>query len=215
MSQGYLYLIGGGEIAKGETITIDDDIKKNLKKGSPLVFFGTAAGDSDGYAQTIQSVFGDTVTVVAATEEKGRAFAVDAINSASGVYLGGGNTDLLLNLFERWELVDVLREAYQNGLLIAGMSAGAQALSAWYVDEDHGQVELRRGWGLVPACVLVHAKLETAEQVKMLWENDADARKYDFIVIGERSAWRIGTDQGQKIGSGELWQYKGAGSDSF
>ena len=201
--RGYIYLIGGGEIACGETKEIDDIIKQDVIEKSPFVFFGTAAGDSTGYIEMIQSVFGNKFDIVAATEEKGRRFAIDAIHHASIIYLGGGTTKLLLDLFERWELVDVLRQALERGTNIVGMSAGAQVLSTWYIHEDNDPMELRQGWGFVPVCLLVHAKEETIEKAKVLWKQDNSAKQYDFLAIGGRAAWRIDASGKSKIGPGD------------
>lgn len=203
--QGYIYLIGGGEIARGETKEIDDIIKGETKEKSLFVFFGVAAGDSAGYIGTIQSVFGSKFEVVAATEEKGREFARGAINNASVVYLGGGTTKSLIDLFEKWELVTNLREVLKRGTNIVGMSAGAQALSNWYIHEDNDSMELRQGWGFVPVCLLVHAKEETVEKARALWQRDGRAKYYDFLAIGEQAAWRIGVSGKSKIGPGKVW----------
>lgn len=204
--QGYIYLIGGGEIANGETKEIDDVIKQDATEKSSFVFLGTAAHDSAGYIDTIRSVFEDRFNIVAATEEKGREFAVDAINNATVIYLGGGTTELLINLFRKWEIVDLLRQALKRGTNIAGMSAGAQALSTWYIHEDNDSLGLRRGWGLAHVCLLVHANKKSVEQVKTLWQKNDNAKLYNFLAIGERAAWRIGITGESKVGSGEVWE---------
>ena len=108
---GTIYLLGGGEIKNGDTQLIDQDILSLAPKGSNFVFFGSAAQDSTAYADTIRSVYGDKYNVVVPTKAKGKDFAVDAIRSAAVIYLGGGNTELLLRLFDRWSLVDHLRAA--------------------------------------------------------------------------------------------------------
>lgn len=206
--QGYIYLIGGGEIANGETKEIDNVIKQDATEKSSFVFFGTAAGDNAGYATAIQSVFGDRFNIVVATEEKGRKFAIDAINNSSVIYIGGGTTELLINLFEKWKLVDVLRQALKQGASIVGMSAGAQALSRWYIHEADSSMELRRGWGFVPVCLLVHANKESAKRAIAFWQRDENAKCYNFLAIGECSAWRISSLGEKKIGHGEIWREK-------
>lgn len=205
--QGYIYLIGGGRVTHNETKEIDDFIKQDSTKKSPFVFFGSAANDSVEYANIMQSIFGSKFNVVIVTKKKGRKFAIDAINNASVIYLGGGKTELLIDLFEEWELVTVLDRAWKRGVNIAGMSAGAQALSAWYIDEDNNPMELRQGWGFVPACLLVHAKKENIEKARTLWQKHNNAKDYKFLAIGDRAAWRIGPTSEDEIGPGECREY--------
>src|SRR3989339_658435 len=114
-----IFIIGGGEIAKGETQEIDESIMKSAIKGSSFVFFGTAAGDAEGYGEIINKVFGDYFNVTVATEAKGQEFSENAIKNASVIYLGGGTTKFLIDHFEKWNLVPLLREAIERGVIVA------------------------------------------------------------------------------------------------
>lgn len=203
---GVIYLIGGGELRDAETHEIDEDLKSLAPAGSTFVFIGFAAQDSSGYADTIESVFGDKFKVLVPTEKKGRNYAIDALEAASIVYLGGGDTDLLMQLFAKWDLLGHLTTALGRGVHIAGMSAGAQALSSWYVHEDNGTFEIRKGWGVVSVGVQVHAYQNTFDKTESLWAASSDAHTYPLIAIGERAAWRIDSLQEQRqIGPGTIW----------
>jgi peptidase E len=203
---GTIYLIGGGEVRNAETLEIDEDLKSLAPAGSTFVFLGFAAQDSSGYSDTIESVFGDKFEVLVPTEKKGRNYAIDALKVASIVYIGGGDTDLLMQLFTKWNLLEHLTAAHQRGVHIAGMSAGAQALSSWYVHEDNDIFEIRKGWGIVPVGVQVHTNQNSFSKTESLWATSTDARTYPFIAIGERAAWRIDSLQEQRqIGPGTIW----------
>lgn len=204
--KGSIYLIGGGEIRKGETTEIDNELKEIAPANGTLAFFGTAAGDSPEYTKAIESVFKSNFNIIAPTEKNGPELALSAIRAASIIYLGGGKTELLLNLFEKWKLVQPLRDALDSGVHLVGMSAGALAASAWYFHEDVGSMELRRGWNLVPACVLVHAREHSVARAKILWGDSQDASTLPFIAIGEGAAWCVNPSSAQKIGNGEIWQ---------
>jgi peptidase E len=202
---GTIYLIGGGEIRDGDTQPIDEDILSLAPKGSTFVFFGFAAQDSTDYADTIISVYGDRYTVVVPTVAKGREFAIDAIKSAAVIYLGGGSTEQLLRVFDEWGLVGHLHAAIDRGTHVAGMSAGAQALSTWYVHEANDIFELRKGWGFVPYGVLVHANPASFDKAKLLWSDQGMPDTYPFIAIGEGAAWRVSGLEATKVGSGNIW----------
>jgi dipeptidase E len=202
---GTIYLMGGGELRDGDTRLIDEDIMSQAPKGSTFVFFGFAAQDSTDYSDTVRSVYGNKYTVVVPTEAKGKDFAVDAINSAAIIYLGGGNTERLLRVFAQWGLVKHLNTALDRGVHVAGMSAGAQALSTWYIHEDDDIFELRKGWGVVPVGVLVHADPASFGKAKLLWSEHGMTGKCPFIAIGESAAWHVGNQKAQKVGLGDIW----------
>jgi len=203
---GSIYLIGGGELRKGETQQIDEHLKSLAPQGSTFVFFGTAAQDSSEYAATIESAFGDTFEVVVPTVRKGREYAINAIRTASVIYLGGGDTDLLMRLFSEWNLVEHLITALKRGAHIAGMSAGAQALSTWYIHDDDDVVEVRKGWGIVPIAVQVHANQNSFAKAKVVWANFHEADKYSFVAIGECAAWCVDSSGEHNVGHGAIWK---------
>jgi len=202
---GTIYLIGGGEVRDAETHEIDEDLKSLAPAGSTFVFLGFAAQDSSEYADTITSVFGDTFKVLVPTEKKGRDYAIDALESASIIYLGGGDADLLMQLVAKWDLLKHLTAALERCVHIAGMSAGAQALSSWYIREDNGKFEARKGWGIVSVCVQVHANQDSFDKAKTSWSALSDASADAFIAIGERAAWRVDSRNEQQVGSGAVW----------
>ena len=202
---GSIYLIGGGEIRDGETHQIDEDLKSLASKGSTFAFFGFAAQDSVAYSDAITSVFGDKFKVLVPTEKKGREYAINAIKSSSVIYLGGGDTDQLMRLFSEWDLVEHLIAAFERGVHIAGMSAGALALSSWYIHEDNDVFEMRKGWGIAAVGTLVHANQDSFGKAKSLWADLHRDNECSFVAIGESAAWRISTSGEQKIGSGDIW----------
>jgi peptidase E len=54
-----------------------------------------------------------------------RAFLLDQ----DIIYVGGGNTRSMLALWREWSLDTILREAWENGVVLAGISAGA---NCWF-----------------------------------------------------------------------------------
>jgi peptidase E len=60
------------------------------------------------------------------------------------IYVGGGNTKSALAVWREWGLDKVLREAWENGVLLAGMSAGAMC---WF---DAGLTDSFWGAGYRP-----------------------------------------------------------------
>lgn len=78
-----------------------------------------------------------------------------SLRSARLIYLLGGFTHYLGQTLSGSKAWQAALEAYQNGAVIAGSSAGAMVLCEHYYDPGRGAVE--RGLNLVPnACVLPH-----------------------------------------------------------
>lgn len=212
---GHLLLIGGGEISKGETKIIDDKLKSLVPPASKLLFFPTAAGDSEGYIQTIAQVFGDTLEVVSVTEAQGREYAVKQLQTAQAVYLGGGRTELLLDLFEKWELTTSLKELLNRGGVVAGISAGAQALSAAYTDFDAtALMQTKHGWNFSEVYCIVHAEDGQIGKAFDTYKKSGMRSEISFVGIGERAAWHIYDGGTEKIGEGAVWFAPEGGMES-
>ena len=80
---------------------------------------------------------------------------VESLRSAKLIYLLGGFTHYLGQTLKDSRAWQAALEAWRNGAVIAGSSAGAMVLCEHYYDPGRGKVE--RGLNLVPnACVLPH-----------------------------------------------------------
>ncbi|MCC7360750.1 MAG: peptidase E [Anaerolineales bacterium] len=73
------------------------------------------------------------------------------------IYVGGGNTRSLLALWREWGLDAVFREAWAAGVVLAGMSAGA---NCWFAqcttDSVPGELRVLPGLGLLPGSFTPH-----------------------------------------------------------
>lgn len=79
----------------------------------------------------------------------------ESLRNAKLIYLLGGFTHYLGQTLLGSQAWEAALEAYQNGAVIAGSSAGAMVLCEHYFDPGRGVVE--RGLNLVPnACVMPH-----------------------------------------------------------
>jgi peptidase E len=97
------------------------------RAASPRVcFIPTASGDSADYIARFNAAFErlpcqpSVCSLYALPHEDLRAF----ILAQDVLYVGGGNTRNLLALWREWGLDVMLREAWQGGAALAGLSAG-------------------------------------------------------------------------------------------
>ena len=72
------------------------------------------------------------------------------------VYVGGGSMRNLLAIWVAHGLDVVLREAWERGIVLAGLSAGAMCWFSEAITAFHGPPEPVRGLGLLPHSNCVH-----------------------------------------------------------
>ena len=130
-----LFAIGGGEIGRPgypiETTAIDKEIIKQSGKKSPrLLFIPTASKDAGGYIQTVQNYFGKKLgckvdTLLTVNEAPSLNTIKSKILKADIIYVGGGNTLFMMKQWRKLGVDRVLIEAYNKGIIMSGLSAGA------------------------------------------------------------------------------------------
>jgi len=79
--------------------------------------------------------------------------ALQALQEATGIFIGGGNTRIYRRLYATEPLRSAIRARYQQGVPVAGLSAGAILASnvAWLLPEESesGAIEIVPGLGLL------------------------------------------------------------------
>lgn len=130
---GWLALIGGGEFSFGETLEVDRAWLDKVATDAPVGFVPTASGSVD-YAQHFASYldeeFGRSLEVVPIyrARDSRRQKNLDRIGSSPAVYLGGGVTDSLLEVFAESPAAEALERRLQTGGVVVAIAAAAQAL---------------------------------------------------------------------------------------
>jgi dipeptidase E len=118
---------GGGFSMEPENLTLDRYILAQARAPEPAVaFLPTASGDSDNYVVRYYSAYlrlpcrPSHLSFFRRTPDlRSYILAQDVI------YVGGGNTKSMLAVWREWSLPEILREAWESGIVLAGISAGA------------------------------------------------------------------------------------------
>lgn len=133
-----LVLIGGGDVGRGntsyETDAIDKKVVELTNKTNPnFLFIGLASSFSDSYYDTMKKIYKDLGCTCAYLKKKNilnnRDIVEKKISDADIIYFCGGDTIKLVNDLKEYDLVSLLKKAYDNGTILVGMSAGAIMLS--------------------------------------------------------------------------------------
>lgn len=119
---------GGGFSMEPENPLLDRYILSQSKSDTPKIcFIPTASGDADNYIERFYQFFKKEdcipshLSLFRPPTQDIREFILDK----DIIYVGGGNTKNLLALWKEWELDQYLREAWENGIILAGISAGS------------------------------------------------------------------------------------------
>src|SRR5574344_1535715 len=111
-----LILVGGGEIGNNETFPLDQKVRSYSKKGNPhMLFLGTASEDPESYDEAVERVYGELGCEVRplhlAHETPSWETLQDALDWADMVYLGGGNTKLLVERLKQTGFARMMTKA--------------------------------------------------------------------------------------------------------
>ena len=128
MTNKNIIAIGGGGFGRSlGSLDIERYITSLVDKNRPKIcFIPTASGDNDIYKLNFYRAFSKLncitshIDLFSRTENlKNKIFEQDII------YVGGGNTKSMIAVWKEWNLNVLLRQAYENGIVMSGVSAGA------------------------------------------------------------------------------------------
>lgn len=123
--------IGGGEITKGETLTIDKEIISLSKKQHPKVLFiPTASSDDETYCKDFSEYYGEKLGckvsfLYLCSGNLSKKEIQQKILGTDIIYVGGGNTLKMMKLWRRLGVDKLLKKAWGDGVVLCGISAGA------------------------------------------------------------------------------------------
>jgi peptidase E len=135
---------GGGFYRDAENLALEKYVIQQTGVESPRVAFVPAAsGEADHYVSSFYSAFlklgcrPSVLTFFKRTPEL-RSFLLNQ----DVIYVGGGNTKTLLAVWRDWGVTEILREAWESGVVLTGVSAGAicwfeQGLTDSFSNELH------------------------------------------------------------------------------
>jgi dipeptidase E len=157
-----LALLGGG-FSTDEDGLLDDWVLGHARTPRPKVcFVPTASGDAPGYLEKFLAAFADRPDCERSVLHLfDRQLDDDALRTfllaQDVVYVGGGNTANLLAVWRVHGVDRLLREAYEHGTLLCGISAGANCWAEGSHTDSFGPLTfLPDGLGLLPGSVCPH-----------------------------------------------------------
>jgi dipeptidase E len=151
--------IGGGGFSSEPDNPLLDDLVLGLARGNrgrhrPRVcFIGTASGDSPVYIANFYAAFARRAEATHLSLFQRSGDPIEPILLAQDmIYVGGGNTENMLAIWRLHGVDHVLRRAWEDGIVLTGVSAGSLCWFETGTTDSYGpQLEaLSGGLGLIP-----------------------------------------------------------------
>ena len=120
--------IGGGGFGRSlGTLEIEKYIISLTSKKRPKIcFIPTASGDSSLYKLNFYRAFSKLDCITSHIDFFSRTENLEEkVLTQDIIYVGGGNTKSMLAVWKEWNLHNILQIAYENGIVMSGVSAGA------------------------------------------------------------------------------------------
>jgi dipeptidase E len=229
---------GGGFSMEPENPLLDQYVLSLARRRDPRVcFVGTASGDAEGYRLRFHRAFATLgcrptdLTLFEREVTDLRAFVLDQ----DVVYVGGGSTANLLAVWRVHGLDLVLREAWEEGVVLCGVSAGMNCWFEGSVTDSFTTsrlAALRDGLGLLQGSACPHYDGERERRPtyhRLIAEgalpagvaaDDGAALVFDGTELHEvvasrahAAAYRVGCRQGQVVEERMAARYLGEPGD--
>jgi dipeptidase E len=120
--------IGGGGFGRspGEGVIEKYILDQSDKEKPNICFIPTATGDNEAYKVNYYSTFSKlNCSPVHLDFFKRTPDLEELIKQQDIIFVGGGNTKSMLAVWKDWGLDLILKEAYERGVIMCGVSAGA------------------------------------------------------------------------------------------
>jgi peptidase E len=187
--------IGGGGFLMEDTRGLQENYLKSLcaVPHPKVLYLGTAAGDSERAQLKFYRLFTDfgcrPSTLVFFPFDMKRDYAAAALE-ADLIYVGGGNTVAMLAVWREFGLDRVLRQAYDKGTVLAGISAGANCWFDHYITDSIPGGGTRDGLGFLGGTFCPHLDSEAWRQSLLEATRGAAAGAGENVcVLYENEAW--------------------------
>jgi peptidase E len=143
-------------------------LARDRRERPRVCFLPTASGDADHYIVRFYRHFGvhcEASHVSLFRRDNGAADPLEHLRRQDLIYVGGGSVISMLGVWRAHGIDRALAEAWQRGVILAGLSAGSLCWFAEGVTAFHGEATRVEGLGLLPCSNSVHYDGEKGRDV--------------------------------------------------
>tara|TARA_Y100000590_G_scaffold317183_1_gene358743 strand:- start:97 stop:792 length:696 start_codon:yes stop_codon:yes gene_type:complete len=178
--------IGGGGFTHKTDESLDQFVLnqssiKNLKIG----FLPTASKDNqkkiDLFYKRFKNNYSELSHFNLCTKVEGFR---DWLLSKDIIYVGGGNTFYMLEIWKKNKLIEIFKEAYNKGIILSGVSAGAVCWFDWALSDSKGLgFKPLRGINLISGSCTPHSSEE--ERINQFQKDIKNSKLPEGIAIDD------------------------------
>ena len=152
--------IGGGGFGRTQDSNLIEQfiLDQTGKKKPKICFIPTATGDLDPYIVNYYSVFSKLDCDPSHISFFKRTIDLEEhILKQDAIFVGGGNTKSMLAVWKEWDLDLILKKAYEQGILMSGVSAGAICwFEAGLTDSWASELKMMECMNFIPGSCAPH-----------------------------------------------------------
>lgn len=182
--------IGGVGISPESDEKLDLYILNNSKKTKNSIgFLGTASKDDEEKINKFYKRFENTNSQLSHFNLTSNVNDFSEwLLSKDIIYVGGGNTFFMLEIWKKNDLEKIFKLAYEKGIILSGVSAGAVCWFDWILSDSMGQgFEPLKGIGLIKGACTPHS-------------SDIDRlNKFEFNIKNNKLPEGIAIDDGVAV----------------
>jgi dipeptidase E len=160
---------GGGFTADPADPALDELVLELTGRPRPRVcLLPTAGGDSEHQIRRYHEAYGDRLcepTHISLFRLGRKPVPLrEHLLAQDAIYVGGGSMVNLLAIWKAQGIDRILREAWEDGIVLAGLSAGSMCWFEWGVTTSSGHAAPAPGLGFLPGSNSVHHDSERARR---------------------------------------------------
>ena len=152
--------IGGGGFGRTQDSNLIEQfiLDQTSKKNPKICFIPTATGDLDPYVVNYYSVFSKLDCDPSHISFFTRTIDLEEhILKQDAIFVGGGNTKSMLAVWKEWGLDLILKKAYEQGIVMSGVSAGAICwFEAGLTDSWASELKMMECMNFIPGSCAPH-----------------------------------------------------------
>ncbi|WP_051348696.1 peptidase E [Peribacillus kribbensis] len=150
---------GGGFSMEPENPALDTYILNQCSKKTPKIcFVGTASGDAESYIERFYQAYNafDCIPSHLSLFKPPSGDLESYVMDKDIIFVGGGSTKNLVALWKEWGLDKILYKAWNEGIILSGISAGSICWFEEGVTDSYGDLTDIKALGFLPGSNCPH-----------------------------------------------------------
>lgn len=167
-----IFAISGGGFSMESESPLDKYLLQlvSAKEEVHICFIPTASQDAPGYIEKFYAAFRDQKPTHISMDEMRLGDMKKKLLSQDIVYVGGGDTHYMLEVWKETGFNELLLKAYNQGIILAGLSAGAMCwFDTCFSEMGNGRYVEFEGLGILKGTFCPHYNDKERKQVFDDW----------------------------------------------